>query len=51
MDIVIFLAMIFAHIFADFKFQGDFMATYKQKSNWVEYVSASNVYIGDDGTP
>lgn len=38
MDIVIFLAMIFAHIFADFKFQGDFMATYKQKKNWESYV-------------
>lgn len=42
MDIVIFLAMIFAHIFADFKFQGDFMATYKQKSNWIAYDLASN---------
>ena len=37
MDIVILLAMIFAHIFADFVFQNNFMATYKQKSNWIEH--------------
>lgn len=38
MDIVIFLGMIFAHIFADFIFQNNFMATYKQKKNWESYV-------------
>lgn len=42
MDGIILLSMIFAHIFADFVFQNNFMATYKQKINWVEYVSASN---------
>lgn len=39
MDIIIFLAMIFAHIYADFKFQGDFMATYKQKKRWLSYIN------------
>ena len=48
MDIIIFLAMIFAHIFADFIFQNNFMATYKQKSNWVKYISASNGLYKND---
>lgn len=48
MDGIILLSMIFAHIFADFVFQNNFMATYKQKSNWIEYVSASNGLYKND---
>ena len=39
MDGIILLSMIFAHVFADFKFQGDFMATYKQKKSWLPYIN------------
>jgi len=34
MDGIILLAMVFAHIFADFVFQNNFMSLYKQKKTW-----------------
>ena len=34
MDGIILLSMIFAHVFADYVFQNNFMSLYKQKKTW-----------------
>ena len=39
MDGIILLSMIFAHIFADYVFQNNFIGGFKQKKNWLPYIN------------
>ena len=41
------ITMIFLHIIADYLVQNDFMATYKQKKNWEQYIKETGKYKHD----
>jgi len=42
-----FLAMLCCHVISDFILQNDFLATYKQKKNWEEYIAKNKNYKYD----
>lgn len=45
--ILLCLVMAFLHIIADYLVQNDFMANYKQKKNWEEYIKENDTYKYD----
>ena len=45
--ILLCLVMTFLHIIADYLVQNNFMATYKQKKNWEEYIKENDTYKYD----